>query len=99
MHAPVSSLHLSCIQCSLPFLLELVSSCQVLLLECHLLSVLVDVLDVVKLLLSWFQVWSFTLQLGLLKLVAGRLETLAAFDTAGRMRGDRDLLLLGAGII
>ena len=63
-----------------------------------MLSALVDVLDVVKLLLSWFQVWRCTLQLGLLKLAVGRLETLA-FDTAGRMRGDRDLLVLGAGII
>ena len=64
-----------------------------------MLSALVDVLDIIKLLLSWFQVWRCTLQLGLLKLAAGRLETLAAFNTAGRMRGDRDLLVLGAGII
>ena len=59
-----------------------------------MLSALVDVLDIVKLLFSWFQVLRFTLQPILLKPAVVRIVTLASFETAGKVRKTETSLCL-----
>ena len=59
-----------------------------------MLSALVDVLYIVKLLFSWFQVLRFTLQPILLKPAVVRIVTLASFETAGKVRKTETSLCL-----